>query len=567
ETSITIDGVRLVVDSGLERRSSFDPRRGIGTLHVEKISRASADQRAGRAGRTGPGTAIRLWSERDHEHREPATPAEIHRMDLAEALLILASSGVRELRRFPWFEAPDSRTLDDAIRRLQILGALDKDELLTDDGRRMGRLPVPPRFGRILLDASRTGCLETAALVTAIVQSRPLFPLRKKHSDHLMPSDFAQDDDLSDFQPLLRAWSQMQANQFRREIGERLGIHASAARDIGRIADQLVRVASRWQDSSAPAPETDDTTLARILLSGFSDRLALRHNTGTLACAVIGGRRGLLDKESVAAAKDAHLFVAGEMIEVEGKDVSVKLSLCTRIEEAWLRECFPTDFHERDGAVWDEKTRRVEARRERRFRDLVLESRPSGTVPLGEAASILAQRVLSGELNLKAWDDKVESWFARIDLVAAHCPEYGLAPIDDEARLLLLEQICEGATSYSQIKDRPVWHALKEWLPSHQAGALDFLVPETITLSTGKPIRVQYPTGEKPRISVLIQHLFGRTDSPTVCDGKVPVVIEILAPNHRPVQVTENLAGFWTGSYPAVRAQLRGRYPKHAWPE
>ncbi len=567
ETSITIDGVRLVVDSGLERRASFDSRRGIGTLHIESISRASADQRAGRAGRTGPGVAIRLWSEREHEQREPATPAEIRRMDLTEAVLILCSSGVENIREFPWFEPPDPRALDEAIRRLRDLGALDENERLTPDGRLKGQAPVPPRFGRLLLDAARAGCLETFALITAITQARPLFPARKKHSEHLIPEDFAQESDRSDFQPLLRAWRQMKQNQFRREIGERFGIHAGAARDIDHIAKQLVRVASRWAKDADAIDEPDGERFAKILLSGFSDRLALRHSASTLSCAVIGGRRGMLDKESVAADKDAHLFLAGEMVEVEGKDVSVKLSLCTRIEEAWLRERFPNDFHERDGAVWDERNRKVEARRERRFRDLVLESRPSGTAPSGEAAAILAERVLSGELNLKAWDDKVEAWFARIDLAAAHCPEYGFIPIDDEAKLLLLEQICAGATSYSQIKDRPVWNALREWLPSHQAAALDFLAPEHLTLSHGKPIRVQYRRDEKPRISALIQHLFGRKDSPTICEGKVPVVIEILAPNHRPVQVTENLAGFWTGSYPAVRAQLRGRYPKHAWPE
>ncbi len=567
ETSITIDGVRLVVDSGLERRASFDSRRGIGTLHIEKISRASADQRAGRAGRTGPGVAIRLWSEREHEQRESATPAEIRRMDLAEAVLILCSSGVDSIRSFPWFEPPDPRGLDEAIRRLRELGALDGHERLTPDGRLMGQLPVPPRFGRILLDAARQGCLEPVARITAITQARSLFPSRKKHSAHLMPADFAQDGDVSDFQPLLRAWSQMKQNGFRRELGERLGIHAGAARDIDRIAAQLVRVASRWARDATEFDEPDGAWLGKVLLGGFSDRLALRHSEATLSCAVIGGRRGLLDKESVAAEKDARLFVAGEMVEVEGKDVSVKLSLCTRVEESWLRERFPDDFQESDGAVWDERNRKVEARRERRFRDLVLESRPSGQPPREQAATILAERVLSGELNLKAWDEKVEAWFARVNLVAGNCPEYGLVPIDEEAKLLLLEQICAGATSYSQIKDRPVWDALREWLPPHQAGALEFLAPETITLSTGRAAKVIYRLGEKPRISVLIQHLFGRKDSPTICEGRVPVVIEILAPNHRPVQVTENLAGFWTGSYPAVRAQLRGRYPKHDWPE
>jgi len=565
ETSITIDGVRLVVDSGLERRSAFDHRRGITTLHIEKISQASADQRAGRAGRTGPGTAIRLWSESDHAHRAAAIPAEIQRMDLAEAVLILASSGIENVRQFRWFEPPASLALDEAIRRLQTLGALDFEENLTRDGKKFSQLPVPPRFGRVILEAVRTGCLEFAVLATALIQSRPLFPNRKRQSDHLMPADFSKPDDLSDFEAQIRAWSQMKQNSFRREVGERLGINAGACRDVDRVADQLLRIASRWDNGS----KVDDSgeNFAKTLLTGFSDRLALRHNTSTLACAVVGNRRGQLEKDSVAAEKDAHLFIAGEMIEIEGRELNVKLSLCTRVEEDWLRDLFPDDFHERNGAVYDESTRRVEARREKRFRDLILETKPSGEVPLEEAAAILAERVLSGELNLKAWDAKVEAWFARVELIARHCPEYEIAEIDDDAKRLILEQVCAGATSYKQIKDRPVTSALAEWLPPHQAGLLEHLAPESLTLSTGKEVRVHFAAGEKPKIAVLIQHLFGLKDSPTICDGRVPVVIEILAPNHRPVQVTENLSEFWKGSYPAVRAQLRGRYPKHAWPE
>lgn len=567
ETSITIDGVTLVVDSGLERRSAFDHRRAITTLHIEKISRASADQRAGRAGRTGPGTAIRLWSERDHEARVPATPAEIQRMDLTEAVLILASSGIESIREFPWFEKPDPAGLEEAIQRLQILGALDTGEKLTSMGKRISHLPVPPRYGRIIDEAARSGCLDAAALITALSQSRPLFPARKRQPDHVLAEDFADSDDVTDFQALIRAWSQMKQNRFSRALGERLGIHAGACRDVDRISGQVSRIASRWHSNPNRDAHPSAETLAKVLLTGFSDRLAIRHSTSTLSCAVIGGRKGQLDKNSLANDKDVKLFLAGEMIEVEGRDVNVKLNLCTRIEEDWLRDLFPNDFDEYDGAVWESSTRRVEARRERRFRDLVLETRASGDLPLDLAASMLASRVLSGELNLKAWDDKVSAWIARINLAAEHCPIYEFPAIDDESRLLMLEQICEGAVSYKQIKDRKVWPVLKEWLPPNQVKALDHLTPERIQLSSGKETRIFYQQSEKPKISVLIQHLWGLNDSPTICEGKVPLVIEILAPNSRPVQVTENLAGFWTGSYPAVRAQLRGRYPKHEWPE
>lgn len=567
ETSITIDGVRLVVDSGLERRSSFDHRRGITTLHVETISRASADQRAGRAGRTAPGTAIRLWSEREHEGRVAATPPEIKRMDLTEAILILASSGVASVRDFPWFEKPDPHGFEEALGRLRVLGALDAEEMLTPLGKKISHLPVPPRFGRIIYEAASEGCLDLVAVISALTQARPLFPNRKYRSEHLMPVDFAQADDLSDFQALLRAWEQMKQNNFRREVGERLGIHAGACRDVDRIAGQIARVASRWFPDPNGNSNPTGEQLARILLTGFSDRLAIRNNASTLACSVIGNRRGQIEKDSVAAAKDSRLFIAGEMIEIEGREMNVKLGLCTRIAEDWLRETFPDDFVENDGAAWNESNRRVEGRRERRFRDLVIESKPGGEVPESEAAEILAAKVLSGELNLKSWDYKVEAFFARINLIAEACPEYEFAAVDEESKLLLLEQICTGALSYKQIKDRNVWPALQEWLPSHQAGLLDHLTPERIEMSNGVSAKVEYAEGEKPKVGLLIQKIFGLKDQPTICEGRVPVVVEILGPNHRPVQVTEDLAGFWTGSYPAVRSQLRGRYPKHEWPE
>lgn len=571
ETSITIEGVRLVVDSGLERRAAFDHRRGITTLHIEKISRASADQRAGRAGRTGPGHAIRLWSERDHEAREKSTPAEIRRMDLTEAVLILASSGIRDIRRFPWFEPPDSDALDEAIERLRILGALDSDERITPLGDAISRLPLPPRLGRIIFEAHRRDCLETVALIAALTQARPLFPTRKQNPEQLEPGDFAEAADLSDFQPLLRAWRQMKENRFRRDLGQRLGIRSGPAREVDRIASQILRIASRWKadrDSSSDTGSiSEDETLARVLLTGYSDRIAIRSSPTSLSCAVIGGRRGEIEKDSIASDPSAHLFLAAEMIEVEGRDLTVKLRLCTLLEEAWLRDAFPGDFHETEGAVYDETHRRVEARRERRFRDLVLESRASDQIPTREAAGLLAERVLSGDLVLKKWDDKVENWIARVNLVAGNCPNYEIPPIDTDARQLLVEQVCEGATRYKEIKDRPVWPALQDWIPAHLAPALDHLAPERIHLSNGREARVRYHEEGKPRISVLIQQIFGLRDQPTVCDGRVPVVVEILAPNHRPIQVTENLSGFWEGSYPAVRAQLRGRYPKHEWPE
>ena len=569
ETSITIDGVRLVVDGGLERRSDFDVRRGITTLTIEKISRASADQRAGRAGRTGPGHCLRLWSESDHAAREEATRAEIHRMDLDEAVLVLKAGGIDDVRGFRWFEAPEPEALDRAHDSLRSLGAIDpEEEKITPLGRDLSRLPLAPRFARVLLEAANQGFLEFFAVLAAASQARPLFPARKKKASDLEMADFVETGDGSDFQALYRAFCSARSAGFQFDVVARMGINVNAAREIGQVARQFADTVRPLVDREDQDAEPDAERIGRILLTGFFDRVCVRLSDATLACAMVGGRRGMLEKGCVAAERGVGLFLAGEVVEVEGRDLTVKLKLTTLIEEAWLRELYPDDFEEKAGAAWDESTRRVVARQEKRFRDLVIESRPRGEVPGDQASEILADQILQGNLVLKKWDRDVEQWIARVNTLAAFFPEYEIAPIGEEEKRLLLTQVCEGALGYKAVKDRPVKPVLREWLPPHQAGLIDDLAPERIQLSSGRGSRVFYdPTGGKPKISVLIQHLFGIRDTPTVAGGRIPLVVEILAPNSRPCQTTEDLAGFWSGSYAAVRAQLRGRYPKHAWPE
>lgn len=569
ETSITIDGVRLVVDSGLERRADFDTRRGIETLTVQKISRASAEQRAGRAGRTAPGVCLRLWSEADHAARPAATPAEIKRMDLSEAVLLLKASGIHDARGFRWFEAPDPAGLERAHDWLKTLGAIDRDtEAITSMGRELSRLPLSPRHGRVLIEAGRRGCLEFFAVAAAATQTRSLFPNKKKQASHRELHDFAEPGDGSDFQALYRAYSFARRARFDFDTCAGVGLNVMAAREMSKVARQFLDlVGPRFRDAPEDA-EPDTETIGRVLLTGFSDRVCARLSDSTLACAIVDGRRGLLEKESVAA-RQTRLFIAGEMVEIEGRDVNVRLSLATRIEESWLREMFPADLHEKTGATWDEAGRRVVARQERRFRDLVLESKESGKPPGEEAAAILAAQVASGNLTLKRWDTAVEQWIGRVNTLAVAFPEYEISAIGDEERLLLLTEICRGAASFKDIKERDPWPELRAWLPPHQAHLLDRLVPERTDLPGGRSVKVLYSPqpGVKPKISVLIQHLFGIKTTPRIAEGRIPLVIEILAPNSRPCQTTEDLAGFWAGSYAGVRAQLRGRYPKHAWPE
>lgn len=560
ETSLTIDGVTLVIDSGLARMSDFDTRRGISTLTIQKISRASADQRAGRAGRTAPGVCIRLWSEADHGQRQAQTIPEIHRMDLTEVILTLLVSGVDDIDSFEWFEKPDAAALARAWRLLKDLGALDRDTgALTRLGRHLAKFPVTPRYARALVEASKLGCFVDMCEIVAMTQGKPIFVRRKQQGGDLTREDFIHPGDQSDFQPMLRALTSARDFGFNADRCAPLGIHAGAAREIDQLAKLLERSAPGVQHSTASL----DDELARCLLSGFPDQVARRLNRSNRACEVVGGRRGRLSDES--AVDDSDLVVAAEIVEIEGRELNVLLNLNTAITREQLLALFPEDFRAGASAEWDARERRVQALDVVKFRDLILESKPSQNPNQEQAAEILAREVVAGNLVLKNWDRAVEQWIARLSTLANAMPELELPTFSDEDKLALIEQICLGALSYKQIKEREVWPELKKFLAPHQRPLLDQLVPTQIQLANGRSARIRFEIGNKPMLSARLQHLYDIEKTPSLAGGRIPLRIEILAPNQRPVQITEDLPGFWKNSYEQVRKDLKGRYPKHEW--
>ena len=301
ETSVTIDGVRVVIDSGLARVADYDARRGINTLTVQKISRASAEQRAGRAGRTAPGLCVRLWSEADHARRDEAQAPEVHRLDLCEALLFLKANGFDDANAFPWIEEPKPAALELAEDLLVGIGAIeDRAGAITAVGRRLTAFPVHPRYGRMLLAAQEFDCLAEAALCVALCQGRGLFLKKSGKAAERDREAFASAGDISDFQPLLRAWTHAHASRY--DVGRcgDHGIHANAAREAGKVAADLLRSAGGEGGIEGFDARRDPVALAKVILLGFSDHVAKRKGAGTLSCAVVGGRSGTLPKGSVA---------------------------------------------------------------------------------------------------------------------------------------------------------------------------------------------------------------------------------------------------------------------------
>ena len=563
ETSVTIDGVRVVIDSGLARVADYDSRRGINTLTVQKISRASADQRAGRAGRTAPGICLRLWSEADHARREEEQVPEVHRLDLCEAVLFLKANGYRDLDAFPWIEAPNPGARATAENLLIGMGAIDAASgKITDVGKSMTAFPVHPRYARMLLAAREYGCVEETALCVALCQGRGLFLKRSGKAAGRDREAFSGRGDLSDFQTLLRAWTFAQSVRF--DVGRcgEHGLHANAAREAGKVASDLMR--SAGGEVGAVDARRDPEALAKVILLGFSDHVAKRKGAGTLSCAVVGGRSGTLDKASVV--KDAPLVVAAEMIEVEGRELNVLLNLATEVREDWLEELFPGQVVRADGAAYDPVGKRVINRKEVRFRDLVIESKHSGEAADADAAAVLlAEEVCAGRLQLKSWDAEVDAWIERVNCLAGWMPEIGVPEFGEEDRKLVIAEVCAGAVGYKDIKDRPVKKALLGWLSAAQRDMVDKFAPVRVKLSNGRTPKVRYQLGKDPVIALRLQHLYDVNELPKIAGGTVKVVVEILAPNGRPAQVTNDLAGFWKNSYPEVKKQLKGRYPKHEW--
>lgn len=561
ETSLTIDGVRTVIDAGLARVARYDAVRGIDTLMIEKISRASADQRAGRAGRTAPGRCVRLWSEADQGRRAAFDLPEINRVDLAEVVLSLKAAGVADVAHFRWLDAPDAHGLEVAERLLVQLGAIDLDGHISEEGRVMAGFPLHPRYARLLLAGQKHHCVAEAGFIASAMQGEGLFT---RGRDSRGREDFTEPGDGCDF------FSEWRAFQFARDMRYdprscgQSGILARGAREVAKSLEQLERTALRhgmdWKNVNF---DSNRESVSRVMLAAFSDRLAVRLGEATLACRVVDGRRGKLDTHS--SAKNAQAFVSTEMTEVEGKDVTVYLNRCAEVSLDDLRQLFPDDFYKHDGAFYDALSRRVIRKRELRFRDLVLESKEGGEPPMAEAAQLLAERVAAGELKMKGWDQSVERWIARLVSLSQWMPEMELPGFDEGDKLMVLEEVCQGAKSYKDIKNREVMPVLGKWLSAGQKAVLEAYAPLEVTLSNGRCAKVRYSLDGPPWIALKMQLLYDVNELPQIAQGKTKLLVHLLAPNQRPWQVTDDLAGFWERGYPQMKKDLAGRYPRHEW--
>ncbi len=548
ETSLTIDGVRTVIDAGLARIHRYDPLRGLDTLRVEPISKASAEQRAGRAGRTAPGRAVRLWTLAEHERREAHTMAEVARIDLASAMLETMSLGVDDFAHFPWLDAPDARRIDEATRTLTNLGALDQRGL-TEIGRAMARVPAHPRLSRALVEGARLGCARRVARLAAALSDRD--PAESLAPQGLL-SLLEKDDPRSDALVREKLVESAESRTLPREA-DRL-----AVREAVLVAEQLARsVKETGSDNSNAAFDA-------ALVAGFTDRIAFKLERERPHCALAGRRKVELAKESLV--HEPGFIVALEVRESgPDHDRLVSIPVAHPVPRAIVERALPNAFSRRTTAGWNKESRAVETADEELFLDAVIARKARPAQPSAVVEQELLSRIKSGEIKLDGWDEHCEPWIARVRCVAQWFPEKNLLAYSDEDLDIIRTELCSGCVRAKEVEAKHAIDAVRSALSWEDLQFIEKMAPASIAMPRGFKMKIEYEVGVPPRGRAKIQDFYGLDETPKVAGGRVPLVVEILGPNYRPLQVTQDLANFWRVLYPEMRNGLKRRYPRQEW--
>ena len=560
ETSLTIPGVTAVIDSGLARQMRVSAATGLPRLELIPISKAAADQRAGRAGRTAAGICWRLWDESSHQHRPAAEPPEAIRGDLAGPLLQLLELG--EDRDFPWLDPPPPEALANARDLLAHLGAIespvDAADRITPLGKELVRLPAHPRLARLLLAGARHGVLRETAIAAALLSERD--PFRAGSHSRRGPRDKMNVRTRSDIVDRVLA---LQAFHAGLQLDDpELELHHGGASNVLRTSEQLYGLV----DVPLAARTVDPVTaVMRALLEAFPDRLArLRPGTQDRAT-MVGGRGVRLDGGS--RVRQEPFLLAIDLDDAGGE---ARVRQASAVDPAWLEEepLAGTNLRKVEELLFAPSRRQVEARLRTYWADLVIDETPIAISNAAAAAELLAREAAAQLDRLLPADDSAAGKFlARIRWLAAAAPDLGLPTLDNAALAALLPEVCSGLRALDEIASADWLSRLQAAVGYERLAEIDRLAPSSHELPNGKRHPLIYEAGKPPTLAVRIQELFGIRDTPRIAGGRVAVLLHLLGPNHRPQQVTSDLASFWQNTYPTVKKELRRRYPKHAWPD
>ncbi len=560
ETSITIDGVVAVVDSGLANVASCSPWTGLPRLELAKVSKASLAQRAGRAGRTRPGVCVRLFTAGDFAARPAFDTPEVTRLDLCEPALELVAAGFRDPATFPWFEAPPRAALDGALTLLSALGALRGqagDLALSEIGERMLQFPVHPRQARLLVEAERLGVPGDGAGLAALLSERPLSGRSRDRGGSTQQSD-------------LFAWLDMldEVEHGGPGAAARLGIDHGRAQSVTRVRAQLLRSLSTAAATPGD-PHAHERALLQCILVAFPDRVGRvrRPDLGVgrkqAEISFASGGTALLSEASLV--RDAELCVAVEVEERGAGRARPTVHAASAVDPDWLLELFTDRISEEEEVVVGSGKGRVEIVRTMRFGSLVLDQSRGPLSDPARVAPALAKAFLARGIDSELLG-KLEELAVREDLCRGRRPEFGQGAIAPRDHAALLARAAVDCTDLDALAAVNLVEVALLSLRSEDQRLLRELAPERVALPSGRSLEIQYRAGAPPSVSSRLQDFFGMRAGPAILGGQ-PLVLELLAPNFRAVQVTTDLAGFWQRHYPTIAKELRRKYPRHSWPD
>ncbi len=567
ETSLTIEGVRVVIDSGLSRVPRYEPDVGLTRLETVRVSRAAADQRRGRAGRTEPGVCYRLWDEPQTGSLEPYTRPEILSADLSSFVLDLAQWGVADPSKLAFLDSPPQAALTEAKALLGDLGAIDAQGRITDEGRHLRALPLPPRLARMVVDAAREGAGDLAASIAAILTERGLGgddPDLRHRLDQFRRDRSRRAEDA-------RAMAMRWVSSLHLSPGGR-GRPSEARAGEGDSNEDSPSPGSRLR-RSPPSPTRgegkEDVSPGAMLALAYPDRIAKNRESGRGGGAgsflLANGRGGAVDAAS-ALAREPFLSVA----ELTGSAAASRILLAAPIALAEIEARFADRIEDRDAVTFDRGSASLRARRSRRLGALVLAEQIKPVEPNSDSTKLLAEGIASLGIGKLPWS-KLQLQLRNRVLFLRKAEGEEWPDLSDDALVRTagdwLAPFLTGKTALSQIGADDLAAALDALLPWALRRRLDAEAPTHFTAPSGSHVPIDYEAEEGPKLSIRVQELFGLAKHPAIAGGRVPLVVELLSPAQRPVQVTRDLPGFWRGSYAEVKVEMRGRYPRHPWPD
>lgn len=554
ETSLTIPGIRIVIDSGIAKIFNFDSNRGINTLLSEKICRSSADQRSGRAGRTSPGVCIRLWSESEHRERPEFREAEIHRLDLTELFLRLLSKGLNP-EKLAWYESPSNASWDKARKQLQVLGLVDQQDVVSETGRLISKIPIHPKLGVALHQAAKEDCLSELALILSISEGRN--PVNREYVG-------SYDKDLkswkSDFDIMMAAYYDAKKSNFCTDFCKKVGIHAGRMREVEKVAFQLCSYFKKEFNPSVMPHEK----ISKILIRLDSNQIVRLKSAARKLYENTSGKHLYLSPVSCVGNSDWALSLSKTEIMFKDK-IQLQMDMVTEIREEWIIETLANKLTAERRSFFDQSTRKIVVENYLKLGMHKLDLKYGYEPCNEEITSAYANEILTGVLVLKNWNDEVHQLLERLKFIENMLPDYNIQSLDEEDKTLIIEQICSGKNSWKEIKNAEVMPVISDYLGQEKINLIKKVVPSSIIFGkNNRKIKLLYSKNEVS-LKIKLQEIYDIEVHPTVGFGTCAIVVEILAPNNRVTQRTRDILGFWNESYPMIKKELAGRYPKHEW--